>query len=1645
MILQYKFLIRYRTILEILTRNFTLFLVCSLLALSCTKDDSKETSKDLYLIKPEDLQVLDVTKNSVKLSWSTSEGKSITYYISYRIKSAERYEKEVMIKDLKCELKGLESGTSYVVRLRAKDGDDRYSNYVDVSFSTKVLVSPETPQALSLVETTKNSIKCSWKSSKDKDGYVISYYISCKEKGAKHYTPEVESKYLDYTIKDLKSNTVYYVAVRAKDDDGLYSDYAELEIKTKNLLVPDIPKGLEVVDSTRNLVKLSWSPSIDIDGKIVKYYVSYREKDVRAYHREVETEKANEHTLTGLMVGSEYFVRIRSQDDDSLYSPYAEIKALTSPLLEPSKPLDTQVSDITYTTATLSWKPARDDVEIQSYHIFYKEKNAKDSIKIKTTSLVYDLEYLTQGTTYVVGVCAKDNDNLYGDYAEVEFTTKRTTLLAPGIPKNFKVVDSTQTTVKLSWDSATDSDGFIEAYFISYKADHIGATYTKEVKIDKPLKYDMTGLEENTLYFVRIRAQDNDKKYSNYIDIPVATKSKNPTAPSIPVGLKVISKTKNTATLSWLPSTDVDGSVVSYHISYKEKGMSSYGVEVSVSGLEYILMDLLSGRVSSGMPYLIRVRAKDNNGEYSDYSEEVLFTTTPLSYPSVPQGLRLVSSTKSTVTLTWEPSTDDDGEVYAYYVSYKKRGAMDYGPEIEVMNTSYTLRDLELSVGVGTDYIVRVRSKDDDFLASDHAELSIATQPAKKPSIPGYFKVDSTSKNGIDLSWLSATDLDGSITAYYISCAYKSEGLYKSEIEVKGLSHTFRNLNSGTAYLIRLRAKDDDGIYSDYTEVEVSTRTAPTVPASFKIESITKSSIDLSWLESTDVSGVVKGYYVSYKSRWGDEDYGIEQEATGLSHALRGLESGEDYMIRIRAKNAQNIYSDYAMLTAKTKATPTKPLYPMVSDVTYNSIRLFWLSSTDADGDVTGYYIYHKEEGVSDYQPAILVSPKKLDYTFTGLKPEVKYVFQMRAKDDEDHYSDYTEEISAKTTSIPVTPIPSYLKVLYTTKSEAKLSWRGLPDKVSTYHLSYKEEGSKDYSSEVELLSGTDNDYTLKGLSSNLTEGTNYIFRVRAKSKKNIYSDYVSVILTTKKLVKPEPPSDLQTANISSYRIRVFFSHFSDPDGKITDVYISYKKKGSLDYGPEKELSSAVNTYDIEGLSPLTTYLIRARVKDDDGLYSDYKEIEGTTKVLTFDKVLSEIGVANDIVETPDGGYLLVGVKILEGKDVLILKIDRDGNKVWDKTFGGIKDDEALAVIRDGDDFVLAGYTHSKGAGKSDMWLLKIDKDGNKIWDKTFGGIGYDGASSVIKSGDGGYVLAGYTSKKMDITYFSQYTSFYDLQDKYKTKHREYNYDMWVLKVDGSGGKVWEKKDFRTQDHYALHANALVIPAKGGGYVVGGYHAKVHVAVAQRVKLVKSFKLSSLQIRYDPVSTGIYDYSVQLSSKASFYKFDRSGNEVWSHELVVPHYQVKALAPLRNNYIAVGDYVEYRTPRRLTGDKVFTVKQIDSINTAFKYGLENNPPKSQFWQCKFNDDYDLSYRPTPGIHSRGQSVTQAPENDRAYITLVNSPFLVIRPSGSFMLQKLNGVEGRKIISTTDNGYIMVGTKEGSVWVRKVDRLLQHYK
>ncbi|GAA4838365.1 hypothetical protein GCM10023331_24420 [Algivirga pacifica] len=208
------------------------------------------------------------------------------------------------------------------------------------------------------------------------------------------------------------------------------------------------------------------------------------------------------------------------------------------------------------------------------------------------------------------------------------------------------------------------------------------------------------------------------------------------------------------------------------------------------------------------------------------------------------------------------------------------------------------------------------------------------------------------------------------------------------------------------------------------------------------------------------------------------------------------------------------------------------------------------------------------------------------------------------------------------------------------------------------------------------------------------------------------------------------------------------------------------------------------------------------------------------------------------LAKAHDEGYLLVGSTIdLEAEeaqsDILVLKVTGQGEMVWEKTFGGAKSDVGADIIPLEDGYCILGDTDSYGKGKWDALVYRIDAQGEKIWERTYGGGDTDRGNALELAHDGGVLLAGFS-----------YT------------FAEASLDCWVVKFSAEGQQEWIANfgGLSTDEAFS------VIQTKDGHYVLAGY--------------TEDWKPDE------------YGDNVSLEGHNVFIvKFDVSGKELWRRSL----------------------------------------------------------------------------------------------------------------------------------------------------------------
>ncbi len=125
-------------------------------------------------------------------------------------------------------------------------------------------------------------------------------------------------------------------------------------------------------------------------------------------------------------------------------------------------------------------------------------------------------------------------------------------------------------------------------------------------------------------------------------------------------------------------------------------------------------------------------------------------------------------------------------------------------------------------------------------------------------------------------------------------------------------------------------------------------------------------------------------------------------------------------------------------------------------------------------------------------------------------------------------------------------------------------------------------------------------------------------------------------------------------------------------------------------------------------------------------------------------------GVATSVIPSGDGGFLLAGYvnsPLTGSDDIYLVKVNAWGDTLWTRTYGEYNRNEgANAIIPTADgNFLVAGYLQPSFPGPNDIYLVKVNPQGDTLWTRTYGGSGDESANSAIQASDGNYLVAGYT------------------------------------------------------------------------------------------------------------------------------------------------------------------------------------------------------------------------------------------------------------------------------------------------------------
>ncbi|KAM6967195.1 protein sidekick-2 isoform 1-T1 [Tautogolabrus adspersus] len=1013
--------------------------------------------------------------------------------------------------------------------------------------------------------------------------------------------------------------------------------------------LPHAPENPIAVLSTteKRAINLTWAQAFDGNSPLIRYILEVSENNApwTVLLANIEPESTGV-TVGGLIPARSYQFRLCAINDVGRGQFSKETDRLTLPEEPPSAPPQTVIaSGRTNQSIMIQWQPPLESHQngpLQGYIIRYCLSGLPVDCQMKNitnpdqTSLL--LEELIIWTNYEIEVAAYNGAGR-GTYSHkvTEWTLQGVPTVPPG---NVQVEAVNSTTVRFTWSAP--SPQFINGINQGYKL----------------LAWEPGRANEVTMVTVRPNFQDNVhvgyvsglKRFTEYYtsvlcfttpgDGPRSPPLRSRTHEDTPGAVGHLSFTDILDTslkVSWKEPTEKNGVLTGYRISWEEFNRTNTRVTHYLPNLtqEYKVTGL-----TALTTYTIQVAAMTAKGQ-GLLSASTISSGVPPELPGPPTNLAISNIGPRSVTLQFKPGYDGKTSISRWLVE-AQIGIIGENEEwlmVHQMTNEPDARSLEvLDLNPYTFYRFRMRQV-------NIVGTSPPSQPSRKietlqapPDIaPANVTLRTASETSLWLRWvpLPEWEYNGNpdLVGYRVQYSKAgTKGGVLSHVIMDRLEREFtiEDLEEWTEYEVRVQAIN--GIGSGPRSQPVHGRTRESVPSSGPANvsafATTSSSIQVRWGEvpETDRNGLILGYKVVYKEKDSDKAPNFWEVEGNTSHSVQLNGLGKYVLFEIQVLSFTRIgdgrCSTPSILERTLDDVPGPPVGILFPEVRTTSVRLIWQPPAQPNGIILAYQItFRKNSSNSNAATVDVLSPSARQYTATGLKPEMVYVFRLTAQTRKG-WGEAAEALVV-TTEKRARPQPTSRPVVPQEEVQARrvlLSWEPGSDGLSPvryYTVQYRELPDSNWTVHSASVSHETNSYIVD----RLKPFTSYQFRIKATNDigDSEYSqeseaittlqdapDKAPTILsvtphtTTSVLVRWQPPAeDHINGVLLGFRVRFRELHYdrlrsftvrtvNSPSNNWADLTAPYSVRNLSE--------SSLTQYELDNLSKHKRYEIRLSV-----------------------------------------------------------------------------------------------------------------------------------------------------------------------------------------------------------------------------------------------------------------------------------------------------------------------------------------------------------------------------------------------------------------------------------------------------------------
>ncbi|KAM5138257.1 uncharacterized protein ACMZJ9_016859 [Mantella aurantiaca] len=646
---------------------------------------------------------------------------------------------------------------------------------------------------------------------------------------------------------------------------------------------PSPPGNITFIAIGTNITTLSWGEPINMTGVTKSYSITYYWK---ASSSNTTTSISPNVTLLSLKSGSNYTVTVVTVGVRGYQSTPVSGSVFTKPLSVKSP----QSYNVATTSVSLNWsKPD----EYQSFYSYRVQTNVTSPSTLINNTIVTNesttIVSLTPGETYTFLVYTRASDNVT-ESDPVSLTTCTVPEQAVGVTvNNYNFVNF----LAVNWMAPAGKASY---YNVIITGDVNNTTQTNTTQAN------FTGLSPGRNYTVIVQTVSGSCSSA----ITTVTEA---TYPSPPGNITFITTGTNTTTLSWGEPVKMTGVTKSYNITYywniySPNTMTSSSTNVTLVSLK------------SGSNYTVTVVTVGVRGYQSTPVSGFVFTK-PLPVKS-PQSYNVITTS---VSLNWSKPNEYQSS-YSYRVQTNVTSSSTLINNTIVTNESATI--VSLMPGETYTFLVYTRAAD-NVTESDPVSLTTCTAPGQAVGVTvNNYK----SVNSLAVNWTAPA---GKASYYNVTIT----GDVNRTIQTYTTQANFTGLSPGRNYTVTVQTVSGNCSSAITTVTEA---TYPNPPGSIAFNTISANTITLSWVEPTNMTGLVPSYNITYWNASSSSNW--TQISNTNSVTLQSLTSGTNYTISVVTVGVRGYQSMPVTASVYTKPWPVLNLQFLI--VMANSAILNW-------------------------------------------------------------------------------------------------------------------------------------------------------------------------------------------------------------------------------------------------------------------------------------------------------------------------------------------------------------------------------------------------------------------------------------------------------------------------------------------------------------------------------------------------------------------------------------------------------------------------------------------------------------------------------------------------------------------------------